>query len=192
MKKSLYLLQKALPIFLLAYASGCGGGGGSDGNSFGGAAQISLSNSPNTIDTADRTQVTVNIKNVIETGIVLKIRYPVELAYSVNTARLKLDSEDVYTAVTPAFTGTNGRYKYIVFLFPRSVFGSYSATDQTPSETANLSLQLEGKERLKNGVIQADADVKDPTITDSNQFDIAEPKFEASTEASIAVTQTSN
>lgn len=168
--------------------SACGGGGGG-GGSFAGAARITLRASPNSIDTGDRTQVSINISDVIDSGVVLKIRYPNKLSYAPNTARLKVDSEDVYTNLEPNFAQERNDSKYLVFMLPRDLFGDFSQDEEIRSEPATLTLQLVGNARLRDGRIEADADVNDLQVPDNEEFDINNPKFEAESEATIEVTQ---
>jgi hypothetical protein len=187
-KISINILFKVALIVCLVTLTSCGSGGGG-GGSFSGAAQIRLTTSPNTIDTDDRTQVTVRISRVIDSGVVLKVRYSNRLSFAANTARLKLISDETFTNVEPNFTGERNDWKYLVFMLPRSMFGDFSSDEEIESETAELTLQLIGNSRLNDGRIEADADVNDPSIPDNEEFDINNPKFEAESEASIVVTQ---
>jgi hypothetical protein len=179
----------SLLVVIVLLVSACGGGGGSGGGSFAGAARISLTTSPNSIDTDDRTQVSIKISDVIDSGVVLKIRYPNKLSYAASTARLKLDTEDTFTSIEPNFTGERNDYKYLVFMLSRDLFGDTSDDEEIESDPGTLTLQLIGNARLRDGSIEADADVNDPQIPDNEEFDINNPKFEAEAEASIEVTQ---
>ncbi len=173
---------------LVLMTTGCLGGGGGGDSEFVGAAQISLRTSPGTIDTRDRTQVRINISKVIDTGIILKIRYSNKLNYAINTSKLKIESEDEGTSVAPAHNVTNDGTTYLVYFLPRSAFGD-SESDEDMSEKGTLTLELIGTDRLRDGIIEADADVNDPTISDDVEFDINSPAFEGETEASITVNE---
>jgi hypothetical protein len=190
---SVFLRRSAYAVVSLSALAllGCGSGGGSDGG-FVGAARINLSVSPDVIDTNDRARVSIDIEDVIDTGIVLKVRYSTKLAYAVNTAKLKVRSEDSSTVITPTIMDQTSNWKYLVFFLPRSLFGDLnddSSSDQIQSEPATLTLELIGKGRLADGIIEGDADVNDPTIPDGEEFNIQSPGFEAETEASIQVRQ---
>ncbi len=178
---------------MFLWGCGSGGGGSGDGGGFVGAAKINLTVSPGTIDTSDRARVTIKINNVIDTGIVLKVRYSTKLSYAANTAKLKLDSEDTSVAIEPNVTAETNNWKYLVFFLARSQFGDAvtdtTDADETPSDPATLTFEIIGKGRLSDGVVEGDADVNDPTITDSEEFNIESPGFEAETEASIQVQQ---
>ena len=133
---------------------GCGGGGGAllgggggNGDEFVGAATVNIRVSPNSIDAGDRAQVKIQIKNVIETGILLKVRYPTKLSYANKTARIKLDSDDVSTALDPNVTGETTDWKYLVFFLPRSAFGDLpDVGDDTPSEPRGVDLRTHWKQ----------------------------------------------
>ena len=173
-------------------ALGCGGGGGG-GDSFVGAAEVNLTVSPNSIDTNDRARVTIRIKNVIDNGILLKVRFSPKLSYAVNTSKLKLDNEDTTTPSEPTVTAESSSWKYLVFFLSRAQFGDTSngssTSDQTASEPASLTFEIIGNGKLVDGIIEADADVNDPTVPDSQEFNVSSPGFESQSDASIQVIQ---
>ena len=193
-QKRISLLSSiVIPVALSLMTVGCGtGGGGGGGDNFIGAAEINLTASPNSIDTKDRTQVKVRIAKVIDTGILLKIRFPSKLTYAVNTSMIQLQSEDQGRPSEPSFSGSNNDYSYLVYFMPRSAFGDLPQTSEDTSEPATLTFELIGNGRISDGKIEADADVNDPTIDDSVEFDVTAPAFEAETDASIEVSQTKN
>ena len=57
---------------------------------------------------------------------------------------------------------------------------------------AELTLELTGNSRLKDGSVEVDADVNDPGIPDDQEFDVNQPQFEAESDASIEVAQSRN
>lgn len=186
------LLATLLPLCLASCGVGGGGGDGDGGSEFVGAARVSLTASPKSIDTRDRTQISVTIKNVIDTGVILKIRYPNKLSYAVNTAKLRLESEDDGRTIDPSFNGDNDDTTYLVFFLARSLFGDVPSGNEDVSEPATLKLELIGVDRLRDGKIEIDADVNDPTIDDAVEFDVNSPAFEAESEASIEVSESRN
>lgn len=182
-------MKRTYLTILLALLCGCGsgGGGGGDGE-FVGAAKVNLTVSPDSIDTHDRAKVTIKIKNVIDTGILLKVRFPEELSYAVNTAKLKIDTEDTADTVSPSHNQTNNDTTYLVFFLNRDQFGDMEGDNgESISEPSTLTFELIGDAKLNNGTIEVDADVNDPTIDDSIEFDINEPAFDPESEASISV-----
>ena len=175
-------------IPLLLALTSCGGGGGGSGDSFVGAASINMSLSPNTIDTNDRARVSIRIENVIDTGILLKVRYSPKISFAAGTAELKLDTEDLATKVVPSVMAETSDYKYLVFFLGRNQFGDVPADGETLLSTpATLTFEITGDKKLTDGKIEADADVNDPAIPDATEFNINKPGLEPTTDASINV-----
>ena len=194
MIRNRFLRTTFLSCLMTLCLTSCGGGGGGNNSTFVGAADVSLTVSPNSIDSHDRTQVKVRITNVIDTGILLKVRYPSKLSYAVNTAKLQLDSEQDGRQVDPSFNGPSGSKTYLVFFLSRSSFGDVSSGSgsETVSEPATLTFELIGDGRLADGLIEVDADVNDPTIPDSTEFNVSDPQFEPQSDASIEVKESSS
>lgn len=167
---------------------GCGGGGGGS-DAFVGAARVSMTIAPSTIDSHDRARVTIEIENVIDTGIILKIRYSDKLLYADNTAKLFLEGDTDGKQLTPAFNGADGNKTYLVFFLARSQFGDVSSngSSEDPSTPATLTFELIGQSKLVDGTVEVDPDVNDPTIPDSTEFDVNNPQFEAEADAGLSV-----
>ena len=164
-----------VPLACILAIADCGGGGG--GDDFIGAAQVSISAAPTQIDTGDRTLIKVNISEVHENGIALKLRFPTGLFYVLNSSFVTVNGADVNTG--PAVSTGAGNYNYLVFYFPQSVFGRDSQGD--------LTVQLEGNSEVIDGRVEVDADVDDPLIDNAVEFDPDNPEFEAEDSVSVQV-----
>lgn len=174
-KRYVYLITTlALPLALMA---SCGGGGGGGGDEFIGAAEVNINASPNEIDTGDRTQLSIRIRQVHENGIALKVRYPVGLTYVPASAVLSVDGIEL--DATPTVNTTVDTAVYLVFYFSQSVFGD--------EIEGTLSLQLEGAGEITDGQIEVDPDVDDPDKPNSSEFDSAAPEFGAEDMVDIKV-----
>lgn len=171
---------KAVKYFLggaALIAAGCGGGGGGGGSSSPEAAEVSVSASPSKIDSGDRTTVTVNIDSINPLGAMIKIRFPSGLAYVKNSSVLFVDGK--LKDASPAFNKTADTDSYLVYFFSRSTIGE--------NQSGRLELTLTGKSGVEDGHIEVDADVNDPNVADSKEFDAANPKFDAQDKTGIRV-----
>ncbi|MBX7145399.1 MAG: hypothetical protein K1X79_13185 [Oligoflexia bacterium] len=157
---------------------GCGGGGGGDGGGFIGAATLSVQAEPHTIDTGDRTQVTIQIRDIHPNGILLKVRFPKGLAYVPNTSFLEVDDNQV--DVGPDKNVTKDSKTFLVFFLDPSDF--------TPEESGSLTFQLVGNEAVTDGLLEVDADVNDPLVNDDNEFSANTPEFGAEDSVDVEVT----
>jgi hypothetical protein len=167
-------------------AVGCGGGGGGGGDtSYSGAANVSIRATPSKIDTGSRTQVTIDISDVIESGIALKIRYPIGLKYVPSTAFLEVGEKEVDLTPTINVDVSKDDEAYLVFYMPQSQF-KRSGQDYE-GEQATMVLQLEGREEVQNGQIEVDPDVDDPAEDNASEFNVDTPEFEAEDSTPIEV-----
>lgn len=162
-------------IGLISLLSGCGGGGGGDG--FIGAAQVSISATPNRIDTGDRTQLRISISEVHENGIALKIHHPDGLTYVRDSATLIVEGADIDTGPLNNVSSETG--VFLVFYFTQSIFGK--------NDRGELLLELEATGEVSDGSIEVDADVDDPLIDNENEFSVETPEFQGEVSASIEV-----
>lgn len=168
---------------LLTFAVACGGGGG--GDDFVGAATVGVRLQPSRIDSGDRTQVTIDIGDVHDTGIALKIRFPNGLRYVPSSATLLVDKQQ--TKLTPAVNALaeDENSIYLVFYLSQSLFrpsgGEYNG------QMGTLRLQLEGRKAVRKGAVEVDADVDDPQESNDSEFTLSDPEFAAEDEASIEV-----
>ena len=154
----------------------CGGGGGGD-DSFVGAANVSIRVTPSEIDTGDRMLVTVNISDVHPNGIILKIRYPRGLAYVPDSATLAVNEAEF--DIGPSVDTADDRVNYLVFFLSQDSFST--------NLTGEITLQLEGSARVSEGLVEVDADVDDPLIDNTVEFDIENPEFGAEDLAIVEV-----
>ena len=181
MKTSVKTYLTILSSLLLAACSG--GGGGSD-DSFVGAADVSVVTQPSQIDSGDRTEVSIELSNVHDDGIALKIRVPNALVYVRASAMLLVGSEE--QDLTPTVNDVSSDDdRYIVFYIPQSDFKT-SGQDYN-GESGTVVLQLEGVDAVTDGLIEVDPDVDDPQISNDTEFDISNPEFVAQAETSITV-----
>ena len=164
-------------LILLSLVS-CGGGGGGGGG-FTGAAVVNVDASPSSFDTGDRTLVTINISAVHENGIILKIRYPDELSYVIESAFLSVDGDE--QDVSPKFNLSDENKSYLVFFLGQDLFGSDG------EKSGELTLELEASKSFSDDKIEVDADVDDPLINNDEEFSVKEPQFVAEDEASVDV-----
>lgn len=151
-----------------ALLSSCGGGGGGGGD-FIGAANVSIGVSPGKIDRGDRTRVRIDIDQPHSDGILLKVRFPADLAFVPNSADLTVDGDD--SRVTPAINQVAGNDVYLVFFLGHSQFGE--------DERGYMEFELEAIESNKDAQIEVDADVDDPLIDNPGEFSVDNPEFEA-------------
>lgn len=175
-------------LFSSLFIISCNSGGGDDaGPGSSGAAEVSVTTSPKTIDVQDRTMTRIRLADVNRNGIVVKIRFPSKLEYVSGTSYLKVEEED--RDVNPDVSVQDGSKRYLVFFFPRSYFGDVpdSEDEDEGSETGELRLELVGRERLSSGTIEVDVDVDDPTIPNSSEFTLDNTAFQAESDASIEV-----
>jgi len=170
---------------LLSLATACGGGGGGGGEDFVGAATVSIRLQPSTIDSGDRTQVTIDIGDVHENGIALKVRFPDGLRYVPSSAALEVNDEE--SKLTPSVNALaeDDSSIYLVFYLSQSLFRRGGAEYQ--GEMGSLKLQLEGRTVVRDGKVEVDADVDDPQESNETEFTLSNPEFAAEDEASIRV-----
>jgi hypothetical protein len=164
---------------------GCGGGGGSDSSDFSGAATVSLNLTPSVLDSGDRTQITIDVGDVHPNGIALKFRYPSGLVYVPKSAMIIVNEKE--TTITPRVnvTSTDGEFVYLVFFLPQKLFRRPKET--YTGEPGTIQFQLVGKSYVKDGLVEVDADVDDPSVNDNTEFNVSTPEFLAEDQQSITV-----
>lgn len=171
---------------LSSITAGCGGGGGGGGDTtYSGAANVSIKASPSKIDTGSRTQVSIDISDVVESGIALKIRYPTGLKYVASSAFLYVGEKEIDLTPTINTDVTKDDETYLVFYMPQAQF-KRSGQDYE-GDQATMRLQLEGREAVQDGKIEVDPDVDDPAEDNASEFDVDTPEFEAEDSTSIEV-----
>lgn len=165
-----------LPLVLCIAA--CGGGGGGSDSSSGSAAFVSIDASPSTIDSGDRIRVEVNLEAVNEDGIILKVRYPRDLEYVIDSSSLNSDGSD--QDISPSFneSGPDGK-NYLVYFLSQSRFSE--------DGSGKVSFQLKGVDAMTEGQIEVDPDIDDPLIANPGEFNIDEPEFNAEDAVTVRV-----
>jgi len=168
-------LQKFLLSVTLVAFSACGGGSG--GDVFSGAADLSILATPNNIDTGDNVLLEIRISNVHESGIALKIRYPAALEYVRDSSILKISGKE--SDISPKNRVRVDEFSYLVYYL--------SHKQLKDGDGGEVILQLKGVASLDRDKIEVDADVDDPLISNDSEFDPQNPFFEAQAEANIAI-----
>jgi hypothetical protein len=182
--KSSFLYVFLLVATITSTAIGCGGGGGGGGE-FVGAANVSVRCTPKKIDSGDRTQVRIELSNVHENGIAVKIRYPSGLRYVPSSSFLMINERELDASPTVNSTSDKEDLTYLVFYLSQSQFRR--SNQEYSGESGTLLVQLEGRDTVVDGEIEVDPDVDDPAEDNSVEFDIASPEFISEASASISV-----
>lgn len=180
-------ILKVLLSLTIVAAAGCGGGGGDEGGAgdFVGAARVSVRCSPKSIDSGDRTQVSINLSQVHENGIAVKIRFPIGLRYVPSSSFLMVGEREVDVTPTVNLTSETEELNYVVFYLSQSQFSR--SNQEYSGEPGTLLVQLEGRKTVTDGEIEVDPDVDDPAEDNSLEFDITSPEFISEASASISV-----
>lgn len=172
------LIPYSLALVLLPALTGCGGGGGG-GDDFLGAAVVDIVASPRNIDTGDRSVVKAYLTDVNEDGLMLKFRFPKELRYVVDSARLVVDSDTDGRDASPDVSVTVDNDSYLVFFLPQDDFDD--------NQRGIVEFQVEADEEISDGEVEVDPDVDDPLIDNGVEFDPENPEFGAESSVSISV-----
>ncbi len=176
MKKILF---RAIVLSVALFGlSGCGGGGGGGGDDFVGAALVAISAQPTQIDSGGRTRVTCEIQEVHQNGIALKFRFPQGISYVRETAFLEVNGQQI--DISPNYYLSSGSSRYLVFFLSRDIFGE--------DNYGKVTFELRGDSEVKDGRIEVDADVDDPFIANSAEFDVNNPEFGYEDQVKIEVT----
>ena len=171
-------MKKLITLALLALTLPACGSGGGGGDSFIGAATVNVRTSPNRIDTGDRTLVNIDVSDMHEDGILLKVRFPSALAYVPGTAFLEINGNE--TDISPDKNVADSNRRFLVFFLDRS--------DIDENQTGKVIFQLVGNNTVSEGNIEVDADVNDSLIADEDEFSASSPEFGEESSASIEVT----
>lgn len=171
------IIKACLCLLTISLLVACGGGGGGNSDDFAGAARLSLKASPTTIDSGDRLKISVEIRDVHPKGIALKIRVPVGLDYVLDSGVLSVNGDEL--DISPTENVISDDMLYLVF---------YLDAEDFDESTGTVSIEFEGSEEIRSGQIEVDADVDDPLIDNSSEFDIDSPEFDAEDEVTIEVT----
>lgn len=165
--------------------AGCGSSGGGGGEDFVGAANVSVRSSPRRIDSGDRAQVDIELSEVHENGIAVKVRYATGLRYVPGSAFLLIGDRELDVSPTANITDDKEDLTYLVFYLSQSQFRR--SNREYNGEAGTLRIQLEGRDTIVDGEIEVDPDVDDPAENNAMEFDIASPEFVSEASASISV-----
>lgn len=171
-------LQLLLAGLLASLLIGCGSDGGSD-DDFSGAARLQLDITPKDVDTGDRISGTVEIRDIYEGGIILKIQYPAALSYVASTSYVRYNGGSrVDLSPTTEATSSSGDLTYLV----------YTLTDEMLNDRsdASVTFELQANDQTdedSDSVIAVDADVDS-----GGAFDVENPGFTSQDEQVITVT----
>lgn len=185
MKKSLSRMTLVVLAATIGLMGCGGGGGGSDSGSFFGAANVDVRTTPSRIDSGDRTQVSIELSDVHENGIAVKIRFPAGLRYVPGSSFLMIDDKEIDVDPTIIQTDESEDLTYVVTYLTQNQFRRTS--EEYNGESGTLLLQLEGRKSVINGEVEVDPDVDDPSEGNDVEFDIRNPEFAAESSASIEV-----
>lgn len=162
-----------------------GGGGGGDTSTFSGAASVSIDLTPSTIDSGDETLVKVWVGDVHSSGIALKLKYPSGLGYVFQSATLTVGEKEIDIKPRNNVLTADEKSAYLVFYLSQRLFRQDS--EEYQGEPGLVQLRLEGKSLVTNGLVEVDADVDDPDVADSIEFNVSKPEFVATDQQSITV-----
>ncbi len=137
-------------------------------------AEARIRTSPEQIDTGDRTEVEVELFDFVEDEIAIKIKYPLGLVYVSETAFLVLDGELV--DIGPDEEESDSTDTYLVFYFSTD---DLVDADGNALSRMELIFELEGNEDVSDGTIEVDIDLDNPDVSNSSEFAVATPKFDA-------------
>jgi hypothetical protein len=180
------LLTTVLLISLSTLSlTGCGGGGGDGSTDYAGAANVSLSVSPSSLDSGDRAFVRTEVSEVHPNGIALKFRYPAGLAYVAKSGAITVgEKRSTLKPIINSVTSDEGSV-YLVFYLSQKLF---RRSGQTYSgEPGTIEFQLVGKSAVHDGLVEVDADVDDPNVANTAEFNLAKPEFLPEDQQSITV-----
>lgn len=164
-------------FFTVCLLTGCGGGGGGGDSDFIGAAQVEISASPANIDTGDRMLVTVDINDVNESGIALKFKFPDGLSYVPSSSSLVIKDQSI--DISPTINLKENNSVYMVYYLKNNLFGS--------DNRGSVQFFLEGVSAVVEGKLGVDADVDNPLIDNSVEFDPKDPNFVAESYVEVNV-----
>ncbi len=176
MRKQRFSLKALLTLFLSLSLISCGGGGGGDGD-FVGAGTVSISVSPSIIDVGDRMRIRVDMGDINDDGVILKLRFPDGLRYVPNTGSFEVDGNE--DDIEPDINQESENDIYLVLFLDADDFGE--------GRNGVVFVQLEGIEQTSTGKVEVDLDVNDAEIPDNGEFDIEEPEFQAEDQRDIKV-----
>ncbi|MCB0330754.1 MAG: hypothetical protein KDD70_13865 [Bdellovibrionales bacterium] len=173
--KYLLLFLSVLSFLVL---SSCGGGGGNDDEAFSGGARVVISLTPSNIDVGDRTRITIQVFDVNEDGIIVKLNYPDALSYVEETASLEVDGDE--SDITPDVdVAGDDEDRFLVFFL--------SEDDFDRDAEGTIRVELQANDSVNDGEISVDIDVDDPQIPNESEFSVDSPQFQPEDTVTIEV-----
>lgn len=167
-------LFSAIAITTTLFLSACGGGGG---GSSAGPAQVHLSIDHTKIDAGDTMSIEIEISDVNDDGIMLKIRTPLGLDYVTDSGYLVV--EEIPLNFDPTFYKADEQYNYLVYFITRNLFGE--------DNYGRFTVVFKGTAAIAAGTVDVDTDVIETATPYSKQFDIKNPLFSAEDSVKIVV-----
>jgi hypothetical protein len=170
------VLRYLLAVTLLLTIAACG-----DGSSDGvfGAAFVSVKATPSFIDVGDRTFVVVDIDQLDDDGILLKVRFPIGLEYLLNSSFIRVRGEDFARDPDLVFTSERENRNYLVYYLSKQQFDG--------NDEGTISFDLIGRSLVSRGEIEVDADIDNPNIPNEDEFDPEVTEFNREDSTSIRV-----
>lgn len=156
----------------------CGGGGGGGGGGTNNPGEVVLTVERGHIDSGDIANVRVEVFDINEAGVVLKLKFTKALKYIKGSAYF-YKGEDKQREVTPNFDSSDSNARYLVFFFSRrSAYGR---------SHISLDLNLKAVSGDPDGYVEVDLDNNDPTVPDLNEFSTKNPGFTAQERSAVEI-----
>jgi hypothetical protein len=127
----------------------------------------------------------MELSDVHENGVAVKIRFPGGLRYVPSSSFLNVGSKEIDVTPTVIQTDESEDLTYVVFYLTQAQFKRGSG--EYNGESGTLLIQLEGRREVSEGEVEVDPDVDDPAEDNAFEFDINSPEFVAEGSASIEV-----
>ncbi len=129
--------------------------------------------------------MTIDIGDVNDSGIALKVRFPNGLRYVPASAALLVDQQQTKLTPTVNALAEEENSIYLVFYLSQALFRP--SGEEYNGQIGTLKLQLEGRKAVRDGKVEVDADVDDPQEGNDSEFTLSNPEFAAEDEASVEV-----
>jgi len=177
-------------VAISSVACSSGGGGSDDPFSPGGSA---IEADPTSIDTGERSTITVQLADPNPRGVVLKIRFSTQLSYVNRSSTILVNGNEIRRDPDEKGTSAADSKYYLVFVLTPIDFGDASYLELklfVHGDTATVSSSSSSGSTSSSGAstdarIEVDADLVDPAVDD--QFDISAPDFTAEDGASVEI-----
>lgn len=160
-------------LILCILSTACGGLGGDGGGgglpeNYEGDVYLELERGH--IDSGDLNKVEIEIVHLNKNGAILKIKIPRSLKYVPHSTVFFSERENSFRQ-EPTIQAANETERYIVFFLDSS--------DTIDGDYVSLTFNLKAVSSDEEAYIEIDLDNNDPSIIDSREFKIENPKFTA-------------